>query len=170
MGGKTLINFICGDRVVKHLDFALDHQAKLTSVLKGGPSQHFTNASATLNKMKLAERGLKSTLLDLAKIELEAYKQLVDKPKCYDVHKRDGSFEYLNFLSKGMEKDQAAILTVGDEKDKNASFQFIIHSQKLDENQEKILELLDGKGSGKNGRLQGKCASLKKRKAIKELL
>ena len=169
--GKTLINFVCGNRVLNHLQVAIEHQNKLTSVLKGGRVDHYDNVVKCMNKLKLAERGLKSSLFDLAKLEIEEFKNLKEKPKVFDLHRRDASFEYLNAISKNLPKEQAAFMTVGDEKDKSGNFQFICHSQKIEEIQNEILSLIGGKGSGKNGRLQGKCANcVKVRKKVIELL
>ena len=74
--GKTLVNFVCGNRVLDQLQLAVEHQAKLTSILKGGRVDHANNAQNAINKMKLAERGLKTTLFDLAKLEINEYKSL----------------------------------------------------------------------------------------------
>lgn len=157
--GKTCITFVCGDRVINQLQLAIEHQAALTAIFKGGRVDHASNAQNYINKMKLAERGLKTSLMDLAKLEIEAFKNLEKTPEVFELHRRDASFDYLNMFSKNLPAGQAAFMTVGDDKDKSCQFQFIVHSDKIEEIQDKILELIGGKGSAKNGRLQGKCAN-----------
>lgn len=166
--GKTLLNFICGNRVFSWMNFALQHQAQLSSILKGGPITHVDKTNIIMKNMKTAERGLRTCLRDLAVIEAEKLKN----DECIDLHRKDGSFEYINIISQGLNSTSSAILTVGDEKAKPANLQFIIQSSKLEslEIQTKILSLLDGKGSCKNNRLQGKCTSLKNRKSILQIL
>jgi len=166
--GKTLLNFICGNRVFSWMNFALQHQQQLTSILKGGPTTHVDKASIIVSNMKTAERGLRTCLRDLAVMELEKLKH----DDLIDLHRKDGSFEYINIISQSLNHSSTALLTVGDDKAKPANLQFIVHSSKLEspEIQTEILSLLDGKGSCKNNRLQGKCTSLKNRKRVLQIL
>ena len=105
--GKTLLNFICGNRVFSWMNFALQHQQQLTSVLKGGPTTHVDKANIIMNNMKTAERGLRTCLRDLAVMEAE-------KMKCddlIDLHRKDGSFEYINIISQSLNPSSTALLT-----------------------------------------------------------
>merc|ERR1712038_713495 len=167
--GKVLLNFICGNRVLKWMNFAFNHQTSLTSVLKGGPKEHAEKASIVVQNMKNAERGLRTALRDLAVIEAETFKHSTDP---IDLHRKDGSYEYINIISQSFNENTLAILTTGDEKAKNPSIMFILHSKHLESVavQQQLNELLNGKGSCKNFRMQGKCTSLKKRKQVLEIL
>jgi len=169
--GKVLLNFVCGDRVLQQMSFALTHQAKLTSILKGGPIDHASKAELVTKSLKTAERALKTSLQELAKIDAERYKTLEEKPDVFVLHKTHAGFDYINTLSKVMTEGQSAFMTVGDERDKSCMFQFIVHSPKLESLQDEILALIGGKGSAKNGRMQGKCSNCtKQRKQVVALL
>merc|ERR1712168_180008 len=167
--GKTLVNFACGNRVLKLLDKSYKHQTELISVLKCGVGEHFNKTKTMVNQIKTAERGLKSCLGDLAKLESKEFAGL-DEPKIFNHHRKEGTADYLNALLRELPKNTTALITYGDEKAKPQVFGFVILSSKLEENSGEILKLLEGKGVAKNGKMQGKCNSLKKRKQILELI
>merc|ERR1712150_62995 len=171
--GKTLVNFVCGNRIFKMLDFAvLEHQAGLTKVLKGGPTAHVEKAANLMSRMTLAEKGLKNNLMDLAKLEAANFnKQIIEnKNLVFDRHNKDGSNDFLIVMGNALDKNVSAFMSIGDEKIKNNTFMFVCLSPKIEEISKQVLELIEGKGAAKNNKLQGKCSSLKKRKQVVALL
>jgi len=170
--GKVLVNFVFGKRVLKLLDFAISHQAELTKSLKCGAKDQVTKATTLVSKMTTAERGLKNTLMDLAKIEAQKFNEesIESGAKVFDRHNKDATMDYLIVLGNQLNKNSTAFITIGDEKIKNNTFGFVCMSEKLDEISGEILKIIEGKGNAKNGKMQGKCNNLKRRKEVIKLL
>lgn len=182
---KTLVNFACGNRVLKFLEFSTQHQAGLTKVLKGGPKDHVDKAALLLSRMTTVEKGLKNNLMDLAKLEAATYNSQVElflkdsqtadaesgpKMPILDRHNKDGTNDFLIVLSNAVNKQGKAFLTIGDAKIKNNTHMFIVLAENLENISDQILKLIEGKGVCKNGKMQGKCSNLKNRNQVIALL
>jgi len=175
--GKCLVNFAFGGRVLKLLDFAHNHQAGLTKVLKCGPQDQIQKATTLVSKMTLAERGLKNSLMDLAKLEAQKFNESnaaagnsPGKKLVLDRHNKDGSMDFLIVMGNQLEKGSSAFITIGDEKVKGNTFGFVCLSPHVEEISAEVLKVIEGKGNAKNGKMQGKCMNLKKRKEVIKLL
>lgn len=156
--GKSLVNFLVGDRVRRYLESCHRREKQLTDILRGGPDDHADLASKCMKSLKLSQKGMQSALKELAAKEA---KESAGKKFAF-IHKRDADADYINtFMHEISDPDLLVCLVVGDDKLGPCQMAMAGPEEALKELGPKVIKMLEGKGGGKGKRLNAKVSSLK---------
>lgn len=159
---KLMVHFLVGNRVIKKLEDCFEREMILNNLLNGGPEYHIDLIKKLQANTKVSLRLLKNLSKEIAAYEAEKFKQTEDK-RYYLLHRHDGlDVDFINiFLRNANSVDTLFFVTVGDETNKG---QLLLQGPPtaITALGDKICTLLDGKGSGKGNRFQGKVNNLKK--------
>uniref|UniRef100_A0AAY5E8G2 Threonyl/alanyl tRNA synthetase SAD domain-containing protein n=1 Tax=Electrophorus electricus TaxID=8005 RepID=A0AAY5E8G2_ELEEL len=145
---KTNLIFLAGNRVLKYAEKSYITEKSLTALLKTMPEEHVDAVDKIQKTMKRLQKNNSSELY------------IGIKPKCFNVH---------IFKCAVYPQDTVIFLTVGEEKGAGL---FLIAGPEdiIAALGPQVSELLQGKGSGKGGRFQGKANSLAKRAEAEALV
>uniref|UniRef100_A0A8C5CAW1 Alanyl-transfer RNA synthetases family profile domain-containing protein n=1 Tax=Gadus morhua TaxID=8049 RepID=A0A8C5CAW1_GADMO len=143
---KTNLIFLVGNRVLKYAEKCYSTERSLVSLLNA------------LNKEKkiLFNLGL---LRDLALLIAQNFKSSPQRGNFFTLHKKEGDNEFMNIIANEIGPETLVFLSVGEEKGPGL-FLLAGPSDVVSEMGPRALEMLEGKGAGKNGRFQGKANSL----------
>ena len=115
--GKSLVNFVVGDRVRRYLESCHRREKQLTDILRGGPDDHADLASKCMRSLKSAQKGMQSALKELAVREAKEAQEGGDEKKFAFFHKRDADADYINtFMHEVTDPELLVCLVVGDVK------------------------------------------------------
>uniref|UniRef100_A0A3Q2QZ97 Alanyl-tRNA synthetase domain containing 1 n=1 Tax=Fundulus heteroclitus TaxID=8078 RepID=A0A3Q2QZ97_FUNHE len=169
-GKKNKINliFLAGNRVLKYAEKSYSTERSLVSLLKTGPDEHVEAVDKLQKSVKLLQKTNLSLLRDMAVLIAQNFKNNPERGNIFTVkHYLADSFSWNNcFICF---KETLVFLTVGEEKGPGL-FLLAGPSGPVAELGPRILEILQGKGAGKNGRFQGKANSLARREEAEALL
>lgn len=139
-----------------------------------GPPTHIEMVQKLRDNLKANQRVITKVIKELAVHEADKVKRLTEPPKYYCLHRTDGidSDFFSVFIRQLGNKEMFLFLTSGDESSNKGQMLCQGKPEDVDKLGETLVNLLDGKGNGKNGRFQGKVNNLKKidecRKVIQE--
>uniref|UniRef100_A0A669B7Z0 Alanyl-tRNA synthetase domain containing 1 n=1 Tax=Oreochromis niloticus TaxID=8128 RepID=A0A669B7Z0_ORENI len=151
---KTNLIFLTGKRVLKYAEKSYNTERSLVSLLKTGPDEHVEAVDKLQKSVKL-----------LQKVSMSITKRC----SCSSCRK-EGDNEFMNIIANEINTEETLVfLTVGEEKGPGL-FLLAGPSELVTEMGPQVLELLQGKGAGKNGRFQGKANSLARRGEVEALL
>uniref|UniRef100_A0AAY4A6H2 Threonyl/alanyl tRNA synthetase SAD domain-containing protein n=1 Tax=Denticeps clupeoides TaxID=299321 RepID=A0AAY4A6H2_9TELE len=167
---KTNLVFIAGNRVLKYAERSYNTEKSLISLLKTGPEEHVQAVDKLQKNIKRLQKTNLVLLRDMAVLIARNFKSKPDQGNFFTLHYKDGDNEFMNIIANeiGFE-DTVIFLTVGEETGEGM-FLLAGPSSVVDSLGPRVMELLHGKGAGKNGRFQGKASCLAKRVEVEALL
>ncbi|KAF6728437.1 Alanyl-tRNA editing protein Aarsd1 [Oryzias melastigma] len=167
---KTNLIFLAGNRVLKYAERSYSTERSLVSLLKTGPDEHVEAVDKLQKSVKLLQKTNLSLLRDLAVIIAQNFKNDPQKGNFFSLHKKEGDNEFMNIIANEINTEETLVfLTVGEEKGPGL-FLLAGPSKLVTEMGSQVLDLLQGKGAGKNGRFQGKANSMARRAEVETLL
>ncbi|MEQ2275030.1 Alanyl-tRNA editing protein Aarsd1 [Xenotaenia resolanae] len=167
---KTNLIFLAGNRVLKYAEKSYSTERSLVSLLKTGPDEHVQAVDKLQKSFKLLQKTNLSLLRDTAVFIAQNFMNNPERGNFFSLHKKEGDNEFMNIIANEINTEEILVfLTVGEEKGPGL-FLLAGPSGQVTELGPQILELLQGKGAGKNGRFQGKANSLAKREEVEALL
>uniref|UniRef100_A0A3P9BRT0 Alanyl-tRNA synthetase domain containing 1 n=1 Tax=Maylandia zebra TaxID=106582 RepID=A0A3P9BRT0_9CICH len=154
---KTNLIFLAGKRVLKYAEKSYNTERSLVSLLKTGPDEHVEAVDKLQKSVKLLQK-VRTVSMSITK-----------RCSCSSCRK-EGDNEFMNIIANEINTEETLVfLTVGEEKGPGL-FLLAGPSELVTEMGPQVLELLQGKGAGKNGRFQGKANSLARRGEVEALL
>ncbi|XP_072229896.1 alanyl-tRNA editing protein Aarsd1 [Leuresthes tenuis] len=167
---KTNLIFLAGNRVLKYAEKSYSTERSLVSLLKTGPDEHVEAVDKLQKSVKLLQKTNLSLLRDMAVLIAQNFKCDPQRGNFFSLHKKEGDNEFMNIIANEINTEETLVfLTVGEEKGPGL-FLLAGPSGPVTEMGPRVLELLQGKGAGKNGRFQGKANSLAQRGEVEALL
>uniref|UniRef100_A0A8C7D5N8 Alanyl-tRNA synthetase domain containing 1 n=1 Tax=Oncorhynchus kisutch TaxID=8019 RepID=A0A8C7D5N8_ONCKI len=144
---KTNLLFLVGNRVLKYAEKSYSTERSLVSLL---------------NNLGL--------LRDVAVLIAQNFKSNPERGNFFTLHKKEGDNEFMSIIANEIGTEETLVfLTVGEEKGPGL-FLLAGPSGKVSELGPRVLEMLQGKGAGKNGRFQGKVNSMARRGEVETLI
>ncbi|XP_070708517.1 alanyl-tRNA editing protein Aarsd1-like [Pempheris klunzingeri] len=167
---KTNLIFLAGNRVLKYAEKSYSTERSLVSLLKTGPDEHVEAVDKVQKSVKLLQKTNLSLLRDMAVLIAQNFKNDPQRGNFFSLHKKEGDNEFMNIIANEINTQETLVfLTVGEEKGAGL-FVLAGPSGPVAEMGPRVLEILQGKGAGKNGRFQGKANSLARRGEVEALL
>ncbi|XP_056286636.1 alanyl-tRNA editing protein Aarsd1-like isoform X1 [Pseudoliparis swirei] len=167
---KTNLIFLVGNRVLKYAEKSHSTERSLVALLNNGPNEHVQVVEKLQKSVKLLQKTNVSLLRDMAVLITENFKNNPQRGNFFSFHKKGGDHEFMNIIANEINIEETLVfLTVGEEKGP-ALFLLAGPSGQVAEMGPRVLEMLQGKGAGKNGRFQGKVNSLARRGEVEALL
>nr|XP_057917229.1 alanyl-tRNA editing protein Aarsd1 [Doryrhamphus excisus] len=167
---KTNLIFLAGNRVLKYAEKSYNTGRSLVALLKTGPDEHVEAVDKLQKSVKLLHKTNLNLLRDMALLIAHNFKNDPQKGNFFSLHKKEGDSEFMTIIANEINTQETLVfLTVGEEKGPG-SFLLAGPSEKVTQMGPRLLELLQGKGAGKNGRFQGKANSLARRGEVEALL
>ncbi|XP_062140960.1 alanyl-tRNA editing protein Aarsd1-B [Drosophila sulfurigaster albostrigata] len=163
------VHFVVGERALRKLGEVFQREQQLTAALKGGASQHLELVQKLQQNVKSTRKSFQLLLKDFATAEAERLEELpkAQRPKYFALHRRDGiEVDFINTLLRNAPEDILYFLTVseGVAAGSSAKGHMVLRGDPavVQEMGPKFLELLEGKGNGKENNFQGKINNLAK--------
>uniref|UniRef100_A0A1A7XDU8 Alanyl-tRNA synthetase domain containing 1 n=2 Tax=Iconisemion striatum TaxID=60296 RepID=A0A1A7XDU8_9TELE len=167
---KTNLIFLAGNRVLKYAEKSYSTERSLVSLLKTGPDVHVEAVDKLQKSVKLLQKTNLSLLRDMAVLIAQNFKNDPQRGNFFSLHKKEGDNEFMNIIANEINTEETLVfLTVGEEKGAGL-FLLAGPGGPVSDLGPRILELLQGKGAGKNGYFQGKANSLARRGEVEDLL
>lgn len=167
---KTNLIFLAGNRVLKYAEKSYNAERALVSLLKTGPDEHVDAVDKLQKSMKLLQKSNLSLLRDMAVLIAEEFNNRTNKSNFFSLHKKEGDNEFMNIIANEINTEETLVfLTVGEEKGPGL-FLLSGPSGPVSDLGPRVLEMLQGKGAGKNGRFQGKSQNLSRRGEVEAFL
>ncbi|XP_026206808.1 alanyl-tRNA editing protein Aarsd1 [Anabas testudineus] len=167
---KTNLIFLAGNRVLKYAEKSYSTERSLVSLLKTGPDDHVEAVDKLQKSVKLLQKTNLSLLRDMAVLIAQSFKNDPQRGKVFSFHKKEGDNEFMNIIANEINTEETLVfLTVGEEKGPGL-FLLAGPSGLVAQLGPRVLEMLQGKGAGKNGRFQGKANSLAQREEVQAFL
>ncbi|KAG7226385.1 hypothetical protein INR49_013796 [Caranx melampygus] len=167
---KTNLIFLAGNRVLKYAEKSYGTERSLVSLLKTGPDEHVEAVDKLQKSVKLLQKSNLSLLRDMAVLIAQNFNNNPQRGNVFSLHKKEGDNEFMNIIANEINTEETLVfLTVGEEKGPGL-FLLAGPSGRVTEIGPQVLEMLQGKGAGKNGRFQGKANSLARRGEVEALL
>lgn len=175
--GITRISFIAGGRVQREAATWVEKDKKLNTILQSNPEGHVAAATRIVGEVKSLAQQNKALLKELAGFlgkELAAV-AISTNDRLVELHREDADMAFLQAVAKivtdeAKKEDLVLFLTCGGGGGGEAQFLLIGPKEFVQHVGKEVAGLLEGKGGGRPGTFQGKCASLKKRKEVIEML
>uniref|UniRef100_A0A668A4U8 Alanyl-tRNA synthetase domain containing 1 n=1 Tax=Myripristis murdjan TaxID=586833 RepID=A0A668A4U8_9TELE len=154
---KTNLIFLTGNRVLKYAEKSYSTERSLE------------NTQSCHENAFLWQSNL-SLLRDMAVLIAQNFKNSPQRGNFFSLHKKEGDNEFMNIIANEIGTEETLVfLTVGEEKGPGL-FLLAGPSGVVTEMGPRVLEMLQGKGAGKNGRFQGKANSLARRGDVEAFL
>ncbi|XP_029977703.1 alanyl-tRNA editing protein Aarsd1 [Sphaeramia orbicularis] len=167
---KTNLLFLAGNRVLKYTEKSFNTERSLVSLLKTGPDDHVEAVDKLQKSVKLLQKTNLNILRDMAVLIAQNFKNNPQRGNFFSFHKKEGDNEFMNIIANEINTEETLVfLTVGEEKGPGL-FLLAGPSGPVAELGPRVLEMLQGKGAGKNGRFQGKANSLSRREEVEAFL
>ncbi|KAM9837551.1 alanyl-tRNA editing protein Aarsd1 isoform 2-T2 [Aulostomus maculatus] len=167
---KTNLIFLAGNRVLKYAEKSFSTERSLVSLLKTGPDEHVEAVDKLQKSVKLLQKTNLSLLRDMAVLIAQNFMSNLQRGNFFSLHKKEGDNEFMNIIANEINTEETLVfLTVGEEKGPGL-FLLAGPSEQVTPMGPRVLDLLQGKGAGKNGRFQGKANSLARRGEMEALL
>uniref|UniRef100_G3P5X9 Threonyl/alanyl tRNA synthetase SAD domain-containing protein n=1 Tax=Gasterosteus aculeatus aculeatus TaxID=481459 RepID=G3P5X9_GASAC len=167
---KTNLVFLVGNRVLRYAEKSYSTERSLVSLLKTGPDEHVEAVDKLQKSVKLLQKTNLSLLRDVAVLVAQNFKNNPQRGNFFSLHRKEGDNEFMSIIANEINTEETQLfLTVGEEKGPGL-FLLAGPSGRVAEMGPRVLEMLQGKGAGKNGRFQGKANSLARRAEVEALL
>nr|XP_020461855.1 alanyl-tRNA editing protein Aarsd1 [Monopterus albus] len=167
---KTNLIFLAGNRVLKYAEKSYSTERSLVSLLKTGPDEHIEAVDRLQKSVKLLQKTNLSLLRDMAVLIAQNFKNDPQRGNFFSMHKKEGDNEFMNIIANEINTEETLVfLTVGEEKGPGL-FLLAGPIKPVAEMGPRVLEMLQGKGAGKNGRFQGKANNLARRGEVEVFL
>ncbi|XP_020503825.1 putative protein PTGES3L isoform X2 [Labrus bergylta] len=167
---KTNLIFLAGNRVLKYTEKSYSTERSLVSLLKTGPDEHVEAVDKLQKSVKLLQKTNLNLLRDMAVLIAQNFKSDPQRGNFFSYHKKEGDNEFMGIIANELNSEETLVfLTVGEEKGPGL-FLLTGPSGPVSDMGPRVLEMLQGKGAGKNGRFQGKANSLARRGEVEDFL
>uniref|UniRef100_A0A8D3BSM9 Threonyl/alanyl tRNA synthetase SAD domain-containing protein n=1 Tax=Scophthalmus maximus TaxID=52904 RepID=A0A8D3BSM9_SCOMX len=167
---KTNLIFLSGNRVLNYAEKSYSTERSLVSLLKTGPDEHVEAVDKLQKSVKLLQKTNLTLLRDMAVLIAQTFKNDPQRGNFFSFHKKEGDNEFMSIIANEINTEETLVfLTVGEEKGPGL-FLLAGPSGPVTEMGPLMLEMLQGKGAGKNGRFQGKANSLARRGEVEAFL
>ncbi|XP_030564726.1 alanyl-tRNA editing protein Aarsd1-B [Drosophila novamexicana] len=164
---NVLVYFVVGERVLRKLGEIFKREQQLTVALKGGPQQHLELVQKLHQNVKSTRKSFQQLLKDFANAEAERLENLPKamRPKYFALHRRDGiEVDFINTFLRNAPEEIFYFLTVSESvsSGSGAKGHMVLRGEPtlVEQLGPKFLELLEGKGNGKENNFQGKITNL----------
>lgn len=164
---NILVYFVVGERVLRKLGEVFQREQQLTVALKGGAPQHLDLVQKIQQNVKSTRKSFQQLLKDFANAEAERLENIPKalRPKYFTLHRRDGiEVDFINTFLRNAPEDIFYFLTVSEGvwAGSSAKGHMVLRGDPavVQEMGPKFLDLLDGKGNGKENNFQGKINNL----------
>uniref|UniRef100_A0A3Q1B931 Alanyl-transfer RNA synthetases family profile domain-containing protein n=1 Tax=Amphiprion ocellaris TaxID=80972 RepID=A0A3Q1B931_AMPOC len=149
---KTNLIFLAGNRVLKYAEKSYSTERSMVSLLKTGADEHVEAVDKLQKSVKLLQKFFQKEIM------------------FFSSNRKEGDNEFMNIIANEINTEETLVfLTVGEEKGPGL-FLLAGPSGAVTQMGPQVLELLQGKGAGKNGRFQGKANSMARRAEVEALL
>uniref|UniRef100_A0A8D3CHW1 Threonyl/alanyl tRNA synthetase SAD domain-containing protein n=1 Tax=Scophthalmus maximus TaxID=52904 RepID=A0A8D3CHW1_SCOMX len=163
---KTNLIFLSGNRVLNYAEKSYSTERSLVSLLKNTITLHIKLS----NIIKCLWQTNLTLLRDMAVLIAQTFKNDPQRGNFFSFHKKEGDNEFMSIIANEINTEETLVfLTVGEEKGPGL-FLLAGPSGPVTEMGPLMLEMLQGKGAGKNGRFQGKANSLARRGEVEAFL
>lgn len=172
MRGNTRIFFLAGNRVVDKLSSSYEVERKLNKLLSCGIEEYVDTVEKLKNNLRVSQKSCRGYLKEIANFEGKELLKMYEEEGYIFKHREDGDMDYiftiLNSLPESCTKS-LIFICVGPVK---TGGQFVLRGpeDKVKELSPSILQLINGKGGGKKGQLQGKATTFQKLSDVHELI
>ena len=172
MRGNTRLFFLAGSRVVDKLFNSYDIERKLNKLLSCGYEDYVDTVEKLKNNLRLSQKSCRSYLKEIAKFEVGELIKMYSEDGYIFKHREDGDMDYIFTILNSLPQncDKSLVFICGGSVKSGGQFVLRGPEEKVKELSPSILQLIDGKGGGKKGQLQGKAASFKKLSDVHELI
>ncbi|KAH8291695.1 hypothetical protein KR018_006053 [Drosophila ironensis] len=174
---SIVVYFVVGERVLTKLGEVFQREQQMTQALKGGPAQHLELVQKLQQNVKGSRKIFQQLLKDFATAEAERLEDLPknERPKYFALHRRDGiEVDFINTFLRHAPEGIFYFLTIseGISAGSSAKGQLVLRGdpELVQQLGPQFLELLEGKGNGKEGSFQGKINNLARLQECQELL
>ncbi|XP_064555705.1 alanyl-tRNA editing protein Aarsd1-B [Drosophila montana] len=164
---NVLVYFVVGERVLRKLGEIFKREQQLTAALKGGAQQHLELVQKLHQNVKSTRKSFQQLLKDFANAEAERLENLPKamRPKYFTLHRRDGiEVDFINTFLRNAPEEIFYFLTVSESVSSGSSAKghMVLRGEPtlVEQLGPKFLELLEGKGNGKENNFQGKITNL----------
>ncbi|KAL7745293.1 hypothetical protein ACLKA6_015318 [Drosophila palustris] len=164
---NILVYFVVGERALRKLGEIFQREQQLTVALKGGAQHHLELVQKLQQNVKSTRKSFQQLLKDFATAEAERLEDLSKslRPKYFALHRRDGiEVDFINTFLRHAPEEIFYFLTVseGVSAGSAARGHMVLRGDPalIQELGPKFLELLEGKGNGKENNFQGKINNL----------
>ncbi|XP_017869358.1 PREDICTED: alanyl-tRNA editing protein Aarsd1-B [Drosophila arizonae] len=174
---NVLVYFVVGERALRKLGEVFAREQQLTVALKGGPQQHLELVQKLHQNIKSTRKAFQQLLKDFANAEAERLENLpkAARPKYFSLHRRDGiEVDFINTFLRNAPEEIFYFLTVseGVSSGSSAKGHMVLRGQPslVEQFGPQFMDLLEGKGNGKENNYQGKITNLAKLQDCNALL
>ncbi|XP_030382573.1 alanyl-tRNA editing protein Aarsd1-B [Scaptodrosophila lebanonensis] len=164
---NVLVHFVVGERVLRKLGEVFQREQQLTAALKGGAPQHLELVQKLQQNVKSTRKSFQQLLKDFANAEAERLENLpaAMRPKFFVLHRRDGiEPDFINTFLRNAPEGILYLLTVWEPvaAGSSAKGHMVLRGDPdlVEKFGPQFLDLLDGKGNGKEGNFQAKVNNI----------
>ncbi|XP_036319145.1 alanyl-tRNA editing protein Aarsd1-B isoform X2 [Rhagoletis pomonella] len=157
---SVYVHFVIGERVLRKLGEIFQREQQMNLALKGGPTQHLDLIQKLQTNLKSSAKAFQKLLKDVAISEAEKIENTPHPyPKYYCLHRKDGiEPDFINTFLRNAPENIFYFLTVSENTTNNGKGLMVLRGEKEDVQKfgPLFLELLQGKGNGRETNFQGK--------------
>jgi len=172
MRGNTRIFFIAGNRVLDKLSGSYNVERKLNKLLSCGLDEYADSIEKLKTNLRVSQKSCRGYLKEIANFESSELVKMYEEDGYIFKHREDGDMDYiftiLNSLPESCTK--GLIFICGGPVKSGGQFVLRGPEDKVKELSPTILQLINGKGGGKKGQLQGKATTFQKLSDVHELI
>uniref|UniRef100_A0A0K8U0P7 Alanyl-tRNA editing protein Aarsd1-A n=1 Tax=Bactrocera latifrons TaxID=174628 RepID=A0A0K8U0P7_BACLA len=154
------VHFVVGERVLRKLGEIFQREQQMNLVLKGGPTQHLELIQKLQLNLKSSTKAFQKLLKDVAISEAERLDNTPQPyPKYYCLHRKDGiEPDFINTFLRNAPEGIFYFLTVSENSTNNGKGLMVLrgNEEEVKKFGELFMELLQGKGNGRESNFQGK--------------
>ncbi|XP_004525888.1 alanyl-tRNA editing protein Aarsd1-B [Ceratitis capitata] len=154
------VHFVVGERVLRKLGEIFQREQQMNLALKGGPTQHLELLQKLQSNLKSSTKAFQKLLKDVAISEAEKLENTPRPyPKYYCLHRKDGiEPDFINTFLRNAPEGIFYFLTVSESTSNNGKGLMVLRGDRGDVQKfgPIFLELLEGKGNGRETNFQGK--------------
>uniref|UniRef100_A0A0A1WVR7 Alanyl-tRNA editing protein Aarsd1-A n=1 Tax=Zeugodacus cucurbitae TaxID=28588 RepID=A0A0A1WVR7_ZEUCU len=154
------VHFVVGERVLRKLGEIFQREQQMNLALKGGPTQHLELIQKLQLNLKSSTKAFQKLLKDVAISEAEKLENTPQPyPKYYCLHRKDGiEPDFINTFLRNAPEGIFYFLTVSENSSNNGKGLMVLRGSENEVKKfgEIFMELLEGKGNGRDTNFQGK--------------
>jgi len=173
MRGNTRIFFVAGNRVLEKFSTCYNIERKLNKLLSCGADEHVDSVEKLKNNLRLAQKSSRTYLKEIGAHEGKDLVQMYKNEGYVFHHREDGDMDYIFAILNTLPSDiyaKSVVFVCGGGVKTGGQFVLRGPEEKVKGLSAPVLELIQGKGGGKKGQLQGKAMSYQKLDEVCELI
>ncbi|KAH7642755.1 alanyl-tRNA editing protein Aarsd1-A [Dermatophagoides farinae] len=177
--GKTLLFFLSGNRVLKHMNNILVREKLLSTSLKCTAEEFVPIVDKLQKNVRRLQKNCTSAMRDLARCEGEKYLNLLDKPRLYSIHRKECEYDFVTSFFNTIGDptsiigDRLILISLADDCNslKSPGQIVIAGNQLLVEKSAKIaIDSFDAKGSVSSGRFRARIPDVSKLPKFEQMI